>query len=153
MPTVLSSPGAVQERVNEVSVAEDRDKETISDGGVVSGGVKVAIKESREEFPAASEARTTRSFDPWFRGMEGVVQEQEVCPVHPDDDPDPPVVRFCHVTDVTPTLSEAVPPRVMEPGVDEVMEMEGAVVSEGIPPGIPMRVVEKVVWSNQRCWV
>ena len=60
--------------------------------------------------------------------------------VVPDAAPFPPVAAFVQVTDVTPTLSEAVPPRaigvdVVEvdvPEVGVVIEIAGRVVSAGV---------------------
>ena len=74
-------------------------------GEVVSGGVYVTVRVSVAMFPAASRAVTVRRFVPAWRTIPLAVQL-----VVPLAVPLPPR-SFAHVTWVTPTLSEAVPPR------------------------------------------
>ena len=57
--------------------------------------------------PAASRAVTVMTFDPLLRVIEGTLHE-----VVPVAVPLPPALLL-HVTEVTPTLSEAVPARVV----------------------------------------
>ena len=102
-------------------------------GGVVSGGEKVTVRVSVAVLPAASRAVTVSTFDPAWRAMPLAVQD-----VVPEAVPLPPRL-FVQVTWVTPTLSEAVPPRVrglvlvlyVELDVGAVMETLGAVLSGG----------------------
>jgi len=84
-------------------------------------------------FPAASCAVTVTRFDPDASGIEAL---QEVVP---DAVPLPAVAPFVHVTDVTPTLSEAVP--LIASGVADVekvapggvvIDTAGGVVSPGV---------------------
>jgi hypothetical protein len=84
--------------------------------------------------PAASRAVTVITFAPDWSAIEAVVQV-----VVPEAVPEPPR-SFSHVTWVTPTLSEAVPPRpTVDPvvvyvadEVGDVMLHVGAVVSGGV---------------------
>src|SRR3990172_6175555 len=102
-------------------------------GGVVSGGEKVTVRVSVAVLPAASRAVTVRTFDPDWRAIPPA--DQDVVPVAV---PLPPRL-FVQVTWVTPTLSEAVPPRVrglvlvlyVELDVGAVMVTLGAVLSGG----------------------
>src|SRR5438094_7051817 len=96
-------------------------------GGAVS--VNVAVKVATLVLPAASRAWTVSMFVPIWRPIPLAVQL-----VVPVAVPLPPRL-FVHVTWVTPTLSEAVPPNVMAglpvgsvaPGVGAVMATAGAV--------------------------
>jgi hypothetical protein len=65
-------------------------------------------------FPAASRATTTIALSPPARAIDAMLQL-----VVPVAVPFAPVARFVHTTVVTPTLSEAVPPR--ESGEDPVV--------------------------------
>src|SRR5579872_6877592 len=86
-------------------------------------------------FPAASDARMVIEFEPTSKG---IAADQFVVPAATPDCP----VLVAQVTDVTPTLSLAVPENVME---DAVVEMEvddgeaivrvGGVVSVGLFTG------------------
>ena len=83
-------------------------------------------------FPAPSRAVTVMTFVPTCKPMEGTFQA-----VVPDAAPLPPLL-FDQLTDVTPTLSDAVPPsdtfvvdEVYEAAaVGEANEINGAVVSD-----------------------
>ncbi len=99
-------------------------------GEVVSGGVYVTVRVSVAVFPAASRAVTVRRFVPAWRTIPLTVQL-----VVPLAVPLPPR-SFVHVTWVTPTLSEAAPPRpsgllpVLWLGLEvgEVMDTVGDVI-------------------------
>jgi hypothetical protein len=81
--------------------------------------------------PAASRAVTVTTFAPDWSAIEAIVQD-----VVPEAVPEPPR-SFAHVTCVTPTLSEAVPPSetaeeavaYVDEDVGEVIVAVGAVVS------------------------
>jgi hypothetical protein len=111
-------------------------------GAWVSGGVKVTVKTSVPLLLAASVAVTVSTFWPLCSAM--LLQVQELVPEH---DPLPPRL-FAQVTCVTPTLSEAVPPRVIgvdvvlyvEPDVGEVIVIVGACVSGGVKVTVRMSV-------------
>jgi hypothetical protein len=75
-------------------------------GAVTSGGVYVTVSTSVPVFPDPSCAVTVMALAPDTSAMPATLQL-----VVPTAVPDPPVAAFTHVTDVTPTLSEAVPPR------------------------------------------
>ena len=79
-----------------------------TDGALASGkAVKSTCTWWVPSFPAASVAVKTTVFIPRVRGTGEVVQL-----VVPEAVPLAPVVTFCQVTLVTPTLSEAMPSRV-----------------------------------------
>jgi hypothetical protein len=73
------------------------------------GGEYVTLREALLSFPAASFALTTIIFSP----ARSVNEETDQLLV-PTALPLPPLA-FAHVTRVTPTLSEAVPERVIRP--------------------------------------
>jgi len=69
--------------------------------------VRVTFAERQATLPAASLARIVTVFVPTSRGIGGVFQV-----VVPVAMPDPPV-ELVHVTEATPTLSDAVPEKTM----------------------------------------
>jgi hypothetical protein len=95
----------------------------------------VTVTVSEPTFPAASRARTVMTLSPATSATLAMLQL-----VVPDAVPDPPVAALVHVTVVTPTLSEAVPPipsgedEVVYAGDDvgEVIAQTGAVTSGGV---------------------
>jgi hypothetical protein len=94
----------------------------------------VTVIVSLEVLLAASRAVTVMAFEP---EASGIGADQEVVPVAV---PLPPVAGLAHVTEVTPTASDAVPPTVIGveevdavlPEVGAVMEIAGGVVSPGV---------------------
>jgi hypothetical protein len=75
-------------------------------------------------FPDPSCAVTVMAFAPDTSAMPVIVQL-----VVPEAVPDPPVAAFTHVIDVTPTLSDAVPPRsTLEDDVAYVGDTVGVVI-------------------------
>src|SRR2546422_476277 len=106
--------------------------ETVS----VKVDVRVTVKLAVAMFPAASRAVTVSTFTPTWRVIPLAVQL-----VVPVAVPLPPR-SFAHVTCVTPTVSDAVPPRVrvgllvlkVGLGVGVVMVTPGAVASVPLPP-------------------
>ena len=83
-------------------------------------------------FPAASLARIVIRFDPTNNGIGGVVQL-----FVPEAAPDPPV-ELLQVTDVTPTLSEAVPEKTMlADEVDTLVEAGDTIVRLGGVVSLP----------------
>jgi hypothetical protein len=78
------------------------------------------VIESVPTLPAASRARTVSTLFPATSTTDAIVQL-----VVPLAVPEAPVAEFVHVTAVTPTLSDAVPPRAS--GVDAVAHVGDAV--------------------------
>jgi len=113
-------------------------------GAVVS--LRVTVKVAIPVLPAASRAVTVSTLVPTWRGTALAVQL-----VVPAAGPLPPRL-FAHVTWLTPTLSEAVPPIVIEVPeamnveleVGEVMVTDGAVVSAPVPLPVPDTARERV---------
>src|SRR5207247_4748710 len=114
-------------------------------GGVVS--LNVTVKVSVAVLPAASRAVTVSTFDPGCRTIPLAVQL-----VVPVAVPLPPAL-FVHVTWVTPTLSDAVPPSVrgvvlvLKVGLEvgEVTVSVGGVASAPVPVTIRERVSPSAV--------
>jgi hypothetical protein len=110
-------------------------------------GVKVTVKVSVAVLPAASRAVTVSTFVPGCRTIPLAVQL-----VVPVAVPLPPAL-FVHVTWVTPTLSDAVPPSVrgvvpvLKVGLEvgEVTATVGAVASAPVPVTIRERVSPSAV--------
>src|SRR5436190_736268 len=110
-------------------------------------GVKVTVKMSVAVLPAASRAVTVSTFDPGGRTIPLAVQL-----VVPVAVPLPPAL-FVHVTWVTPTLSDAVPPSVrgvvlvLKVGLEvgEVTVSVGGVASAPVPVTIRERVSPSAV--------
>ena len=110
-------------------------------------GVKVTVKMSVAVLPAASRAVTVSTFDPGCRTIPLAVQL-----VVPVAVPLPPAL-FVHVTWVTPTLSDAVPPSVrgvvlvLKVGLEvgEVTVSVGGVASAPMPVTIRERVSPSAV--------
>src|SRR5213596_1955879 len=110
-------------------------------------GVKVTVKMSVAVLPAASRAVTVSTFDPGCRTIPLAVQL-----VVPVAVPLPPAL-FVHVTWVTPTLSDAVPPSVrgvvlvLKVGLEvgEVTVSVGGVASAPVPVTIRERVSPSAV--------
>ena len=110
-------------------------------------GVKVTVKVSVAVLPAASRAVTVSTFDPGCRTIPLAVQL-----VVPVAVPLPPAL-FVHVTWVTPTLSDAVPPSVrgvvlvLKVGLEvgEVTVSVGGVASTPMPVTIRERVSPSAV--------
>ncbi len=110
-------------------------------------GVKVTVKMSVAVLPAASRAVTVSTFDPGCRTIPLAVQL-----VVPVAVPLPPAL-FVHVTWVTPTLSDAVPPSVrgvvlvLKVGLEvgEVTVSVGGVASTPMPVTIRERVSPSAV--------
>jgi hypothetical protein len=84
----------------------------------------ITVRTSVPTFPAASRARTVSTLFPAARAIPTTFQA-----VVPEAPPDASVAEFVHVTAVTPTPSEDVPPRfTMEEEVPQVAEAVGEVI-------------------------
>src|ERR1051326_8995160 len=108
----------------------------VKEGGVVSGGVYVTVIVAARELPAASLAVTVIKFEPAARLM--VETDQLLVPLAV---PLPPA-ELDHVTRATPTLSLAVPPKLIV--LDEVVQVEadvGLVMdTRGAVASVPVRL-------------
>jgi hypothetical protein len=115
---------AVDEEVEEAG--EEVGLVIVHTGAVTSGRAYVTVIVSAPVFPTASRATTTIALSPSWS-----VTEATLHAVVPDAVPFAPVARFVHTTTVTPTLSDAVPPRAtVETVVEEVGEEVGAVIEQ-----------------------
>jgi hypothetical protein len=105
-------------------VAEAVGAVIVHTGDVASGRAYVTVIVSLPPFPTPSCALTTITLSPSCKLTDATLQL-----VVPDVVPFAPVARFVHTTTVTPTLSEAVPPRlIVADEVPYVGEEVGAVI-------------------------
>jgi hypothetical protein len=105
-------------------VAEAVGETIVQTGEVASGRAYVTVIVSEPTLPTASCALTTIALSPSWRLTDATLQL-----VVPDAVPFAPVARSVHTTTVTPTLSDAVPPRlVVAELVAYVGEETGAVI-------------------------
>jgi hypothetical protein len=144
-PTLSDAvPPRVRRELLVVKVGLEVGDVMVTVGAVAS--LRVTVKVFVAGLPAASRAVTVSTFDPAWRTTPLAVQL-----VVPAAVPLPPRL-FAHVTWVTPTLSDAVPPRVRREllvakvglEVGDMMVTVGGVVSVPVPVPVPVASREMV---------